>query len=236
MLTRRRDFLECADPDHPTWAVIYQLQFLREITPTFDVIGTDPYPVPDKPLSMVTDWTRRTDCAYFGFRPMWQVPQAFDWGGYRTENPGSPQNRMPTVDEMRSMSWQCIASGANGLVYYSFTAIQKESHGLPFAKAWADVCKVGAEVRRYIPVLLSVEPAPAVTGAPVAWGVRTWRKDGVTWLLVVNAQDKAGAAELTLSEEFSESLAEFGPTAEKTKACTVKISLAPNEPALYRIK
>ena len=236
MLTRRRDFLECADPDHPTWAVIYQLQFLREITPTFDVIGTDPYPVPDKQLSMVTDWTRRTDCAYFGFRPMWQVPQAFDWGGYRTENPGSPQNRMPTVDEMRSMSWQCIASGANGLVYYSFTAIQKESHGLPFAKAWADVCKVGAEVRRYIPVLLSVEPAPAVTGAPVAWGVRTWRKDGVTWLLVVNAQDKADAAELTLSEEFSESLAEFGPAAEKTKACTVKISLAPNEPALYRIR
>ena len=236
MLTRRRDFLECADPDHPTWAVIYQLQFLREITSTFDVIGTDPYPVPDKPLSMVTDWTRRTDCAYFGFRPMWQVPQAFDWGGYRTENPGSPQNRMPTVDEMRSMSWQCIASGANGLVYYSFTAIQKESHGLPFAKAWADVCKVGAEVRRYIPVLLSVEPVPAVTGAPVAWGVRTWRKDGVTWLLVVNAQDKADAAELTLSEEFSEILAEFGPAAEKTKACTVKISLAPNEPALYRIK
>ena len=236
MLTRRRDFLERTDPDHPTWAVIYQLQFLREITPTFDVIGTDPYPVPDKSLSMVTDWTRKTDSAYFGFRPMWQVPQAFDWGGYRAEHPGSPQNRMPTVDEMRSMSWQCVASGANGLVYYSFTAIQKESHGLPFAKAWADICKVGEEVRRYIPVLLSVEPAPTATGAPAAWGVRTWRKDGATWLLVVNAQDKPDAAELTLSEEFSESLAEFGPAAEKTKACTVKISLAPNEPALYRIK
>ena len=236
MLTHRRDFLERADPDHPTWAVIYQLQFLREITPTFDVIGTDPYPVPDKSLSMVTDWTRKTDRAYFGLRPMWQVPQAFDWGGYRTEHPGSPQNRMPTVDEMRSMSWQCIASGANGLVYYSFTAIQKESHGLPFAKAWADICKVGEEVRRYIPVLLSVEPAPTVTGAPAVWGVRTWRENGAMWLLVVNAQDKADAAELTLSEEFSDIAAEFGPAAEKTGVRTVKISLAPNEPALYRIK
>ena len=111
---------------------------------------------------------------------------------------------MPTVDEMRSMSWQCIASGANGLVYYSFSAIQKEAHGLPFAKAWADICKVGEEVRRYIPVLLSIEPAPTVVGAPAAWGVRIWRKDGATWLLVVNAQDKTDAAELTLSEEFSE--------------------------------
>ncbi|MBR2838803.1 MAG: hypothetical protein IKE55_08475 [Kiritimatiellae bacterium] len=236
MLTRRRDFLERADPDHPTWAVIYQLQFLREMTPTFDVIGTDPYPVPDKALSLATDWTRKTDRAFFGLRPMWQVPQAFDWGGYRPDSPGSPPNRMPTVDEMRSMSWQCVASGANGLVYYSFTAIQKESHGLPFARAWADVCRVGEEVRRYIPVLLSVEPAPTVAGVPAAWGVRTWRKDGATWLLAVNAQDTAGAAELTLSEGFSEVAAEFGPAAATTGARTIRISLAPNEPALYRIK
>ena len=164
------------------------------------------------------------------------MPQAFDWGGYRSENPGSPQNRMPTVDEMRSMSWQCIASGANGLVYYSFTAIQKEVHGLPFAKAWADICKVAGEVRRYFPVLLSVEPAPTATGAPAAWGVRTWRKDGAAWLLVVNAQDAADAAEVTLSEEFSDVVAEFGPAAERTSARTIRISLAPNEPALYKIK
>ena len=235
-LTHRRDYLEQADPDHPTWAVVYQLQFLRELSPTFDIIGTDPYPVPDKPLSMVTDWTRRTDRAYFALRPMWQVPQAFDWGGYRPECPGSPQNRMPTVDEMRSMSWQCIASGANGLVYYSYTAIQKQTHGFPFAKAWADICKVGEEVRRYIPVLLSVEPAPEVTGAPSKWGVRMWRKDGAAWLLVVNAQDKADSAALTLGEDFARVAAEFGAAAEKTGPRTLKISLAPNEPALYVIR
>ena len=91
-------------------------------------------------------------------------------------------------------------------------------------------------MRRYIPVLLSVEPAPTVAGAPAAWGVRTWRKDGATWLLVVNAQDKADTAELTLAEEFSEVAAEFGPAAEKTGTRTMRISIAPNEPALYRIK
>ena len=234
-LTHRRDFLEQADPDHPAWAVVYQLQFLRELSQTFDIIGTDPYPVPDKPLSMVTEWTRQTDRAYFALRPMWQVPQAFDWGGYRPEWPGSPENRMPTVEEMRSMSWQCIASGANGLVYYSYTAIQKQTHGFPFAKAWADICKVGEEVRRYIPVLLSVEPAPEVTGAPSKWGVRVWRKDGAAWLLVVNAQDKADSAALTLGEDFARVAAEFGAAAEKTGPRTLRISLAPNEPALYRI-
>ena len=235
-LTHRRDFLEKADPDHPTWAVIYQLQFLRDIIPTFDIIGTDPYPVPDKPLSMATDWTRKTDRAYFGFRPMWQVPQAFDWGGYRSEWPGAPQNRMPTVEEMRSMAWQCVASGANGLVFYSFTAIQKETHGFPFARAWADVCKVGEEIRRYIPVLLSAESAPAVSGAPEEWCVRIWRKDCETWLLVVNAQDKASKAELSFSESFSAVSADFGSAAERTSSRTLSVSLSPNEPALYRIK
>ena len=235
-LTHRHDFLEKADPDHPTWAVIYQLQFLRDIIPTFDVIGTDPYPVPNKPLSEAADWTRKTDRAYFGLRPMWQVPQAFDWGGYRPEWPGSPQNRMPTVEEMRSMAWQCVAFGANGLIFYSFTAIQKETHGFPFARAWADICKVGEEIRRYIPVLLSAESVPAVTGAPEEWCVRVWRKDGEVWLLVVNAQDNASRAELRLSEDIVSVGSEFGSAAEKTGARTLAVSLAPNEPALYRIK
>ena len=235
-LTRRREFLERADPDHPTWAVVYQLQFLRELTPTFDVIGTDPYPVPDKPLSMATDWTRKTDRAYFGKRPVWQVPQAFDWGSYRPEWPGAPENRMPTVDEMRSMSWQCIAEGANGLIYYSFAALQKGTHGMKFEDAWADVCKVAGEVRRYIPVLLSVEPAPTVSGISEEWSVRVWRKDGETWLLAVNAQDEPDTATLALSEDFMEIRAEFGPWAEKTGPRTLRVSLSPNQPAFYRIR
>ena len=235
-LTHRREFLERTDPDHPTWAVVYQLQFLRELTPTFDIIGTDPYPVPDKPLSMATDWTRKTDRAYFGKRAVWQVPQAFDWGSYRPEWPGAPENRMPTVEEMRSMAWQCIASGANGLVFYSFAAIQKGTHGLKFETAWADVCEVGWEIRKYMPVLLSVEPAPAVSGVPAEWCVRLWRKDGETWLLVVNAQDEACEATLTLSEDFSAMQAEFGPDAEKSGPRALRVSLAPNQPVFYRIR
>ena len=235
-LTHRRDFLEKADPDHPTWAVIYQLQFLRDIIPTCDIIGTDPYPVPDKPLSLAADWTRKTDRAYLGLRPMWQVPQAFDWGGYRPEWPGSAPNRMPTVDEMRSMAWQCVASGANGIIFYSFTAIQKQTHGLPFEKAWADICKVGEEMKKFIPVLLSVEPAPAVAGASGEWCVRTWRKDGEAWILAVNAQNRESKAALTLSEGFSSAAAEFGPAAEKTGAHTLAVTLAPYEPVLLRIK
>ena len=133
------------------------------------------------------------------------------------------------------MSWQCIAAGANGLIYYTYGTLGRPTNKTPFEKAWADICKVGEEVRRYIPVLLSVESAPEVTGAPREWGVRVWRKDGAAWLLVVNAQDKADSAALTLGEDFARVAAEFGAAAEKTGPRTLKISLAPNEPALYKI-
>ena len=138
------------------------------------------------------------------------------------------------------MSWQFIAAGANGLIYYGFSTIQvpKRKDGTPFSfdKAWTDICTVAEEVKRHIPVLLSVEDAPSVTGAPAAWGLRVWRKDGETWLLAVNAQDAADTAELTLSEDFATVTPAFGPAATKTGARTLKVSLAPNEPAFYRIK
>ena len=239
-LRMRYELLERIDPDHPTWTVLYQYDMMRAMAPTFDILGVDIYPVTTSPLSAVTQGARKTSAAMLGMRPMWHVPQSFDWGVFRDNKPGAPPYRMPTVEEMRSMSWQFIAAGANGLIYYGFSTImpQKRKDGTPFSfdKAFADVCTVAEEVRQYIPVLLSVEDAPSVTGAPESWGLRVWRKDGETWLLAVNAQDTAASAELTLSEDFASVAPAFGPAAEKTGDRTLKVSLAPNEPALYRVR
>ena len=133
------------------------------------------------------------------------------------------------------MSWQFIAAGANGLIYYTYGTLHRPTNKTPFEKAWADVCAAAGEVRRYIPVMLSDEEPPAVSGVPDAWGVRAWRKDGSVYLLAVNAQDRADAAEIVLSEEFSEVVAEFGPEAKPVGGCKVRIALGPNEPAMYRI-
>ncbi len=227
-LAARRNLLEQLDPEHPTWSVVYQIESLREYMPTFDAIGTDPYPVPERPLSMVSDWTRKTLRGCFGIRPVWQVPQAFEaW---------KPGSRMPTAEEMRRMSWQCIAAGANGLIYYTYGTLHRKTNKTPFEKAWADVCAAAGEVKRYIPVLLSVEPAPAVSGIPSKWDVRVWRKDGETFLLAVNSQEASATAELELSEDFAEVRAEFGAPAQKTGPRRLTLALVANEPALYRIK
>lgn len=183
--TRYRALREM-DPDHPVWSVLYQVTELRGYVDTSDVLGTDPYPVPG-PLGMAAEWTRLTREASFGTQPVWQVPQAFDWALFRANVPSNEvacgRNRMPTIDEMRSMTLQCIAEGANGLVFYSYTALEKMDWRRPFRDTWGDVKRIADEVKRYIPVILS-EPVPVAPTKGLS--VRVWSKEDSIWLLMCN--------------------------------------------------
>ena len=95
--------------------------------------------------------------------------------------------RMPTREEMRSMSWQAIAGGANGLIYFHFKDLRyngatKEEN----ERRWADICAVAWEVKKHEAVLLA-EPGPAVEEVPEGLVCRTWRtSDGKVRVLAVN--------------------------------------------------
>ncbi|MCF0234124.1 MAG: hypothetical protein HUK22_04000, partial [Thermoguttaceae bacterium] len=112
-LVGRRKFLEELDPGRPTWAVLYQIDEIRGYAPTCDVIGTDPYPIPQKPAGMATEWSVKTAAAGFGFQPSWQVPQAFNWASYKRKEE-QKDFRAPTFEELRNMSWAAIFGGGNG--------------------------------------------------------------------------------------------------------------------------
>ena len=110
---------------------------------------------------MALEWTRVTRDQCYGVRPMWQVPQVFDWAGYK-KGPDRDQYRAPTLDEMRAMAWQCIAAGANGLIFYSYFDLYKMDKKDSFEKRWKECLRNGRdEIKRYIPVLLSIEPCAA---------------------------------------------------------------------------
>ena len=53
-----------------------RLYDLRGFLPTTDVIGLDPYPVPEKPLRTVTDFMRGGRDKMFGVCANWSVPTA----------------------------------------------------------------------------------------------------------------------------------------------------------------
>ena len=181
-LTSFRKFLAELDPHHPTWAVEDKCSLIRAFMPSFDVIGTDPYPIPMRPLSMAGDWTRETREGSYGIRPIWQVPQTFDWAAYRK----MPENkaRAPTAAEISTMTWLCIAEGANGIFFYSFHDLKKGTRGATFEERWNVVCVAAREVKERFPILLA-EPAKAPE-VPAGVSARAWMLDGVTHTLVVN--------------------------------------------------
>lgn len=155
------------DPDHPTWVVLYQVNQVRDYLDSFDVIGTDPYPIGRSGASMAASWTAQTRRQVRGARPLWQVPQVFNWANYH-EKDAKPGYRTPTFDEMRSMAWQCIAEGANGLVFYSWFDIRRNKD-VPFDVQWERLRKIAAEIHRWAPILLSVDRVPAVAVEAPGW-------------------------------------------------------------------
>ena len=198
-LVARRRLLSEIDPDHPTYACENQIEHLRDFAGTFDIVGTDPYPIAHphnlkKPISMVGDWTRRTVEAFNGDVPVWEVLQIFDWGAYLTNSVSV--TRAPTEREIRNMAWQSIAAGANGLLPFAYHSLHRMSWRDSPDDQWAKVCRAYGEIAKYSSVFLSAERPPKVDGVPSEVFARTWRHHGKTWLLVVNARREPVTARL----------------------------------------
>ncbi len=178
------------DPNHPTWSVVYQVDDISGYINSFDCIGSDPYPIARKPASLAAEWSATTFNQVARSRPMWQVPQAFNWSIYGKNEIENQHDRTPTFEEERSMAWQCICEGATGLVFYSWTDI-KRNPDVPFATQWDRQKRIAAEFDGLAPALLSVEPAGAVKvhDAPRWLHCLTRHHDGKLYLFAVDDGD-----------------------------------------------
>jgi hypothetical protein len=191
------------DPNHPTWVVLYQFREVGAYLKSFDVIGTDPYPIGRKPASVAAEWTAETFRQVEGTRAVWQVPQVFNWGNYAHTPDEKSKGRTPTFDEMRSMTWQCIAEGATGLVFYSWFDI-KRNPDVPFDTQWEHLKRIAAEVDQMAPALLSVDPVAAAKTETAAGQRPTWlhplvkSHNGKLYLIAANDGDGEGPIRFTL--------------------------------------
>ncbi|HNX04613.1 MAG TPA: glycoside hydrolase family 2 TIM barrel-domain containing protein [Opitutales bacterium] len=219
-------FLKKLDAGHPVYAVQDRTYDLREFTPTTDVIGLDPYPVCQKPVRMVTDFMRKGRKAMFDSRPHWSVPQAFSWQWYRANT--QDIERFPTLAEMRSMNWQHIANGANGLLSFAFNCYFYPLNKQDWRTLWALTVEANREVAKMIPVLLSIEPAPLGEPASADLVCRTWVKDGDLYLLACNLSEKPLYTSVKLSDgAWKMSGAEVGTPAAMAGPSTVRFYLDP---------
>lgn len=202
-----RSLLHELDPDHPVWHVMDKKYKIRPLLGSYDVIGMDPYPVgleerlpKQSAIGEVTRSMRVCQAETLGAAPIWQVVQAFDWswdGRWKY-----PSQRFPTQEEISSMTWQAIAAGANGIVYYAFHRICKGVAPDVRDEYLRRVVAVAAEVRDRMPILLS-DPGPAVVSAPEGAVCRTWRTaSGDIALLAANATREPVAGEVSLAADM----------------------------------
>ena len=235
-LKARQGWVEALDKDHPTWSVQDIFYETRQYLGTYDVLGMDPYPVPKKPIGTVISSMRQGTAGTFASRAIWQVPQAFGWGWLkRRENKG---DRGPSKEEMANMTWQSIAGGANGIIYYAFHTLSRASDipGDCFEKAWARTKAAAFEVKKYEHMLTSLETPPAVTGGTDAVAVRAWRHEGYVYLLAVNCTAKPQTATVTVDAETSKDIeVDFGAK-PKVVGGKIEFSFEPIGYAMLKFK
>jgi hypothetical protein len=135
------------DPWHPV-SIVFMAPFIsaRTYSDALDIVMADPYPVPNSPVSVVGDVTKELTREFTGDKPVWMVPQAF--GG------GELWSREPTLQEIRSMTWQSVIRGATGIQYF----VRQGFNAFPKSPAtWSECGRMALEIAELTPWLLSDE-------------------------------------------------------------------------------
>jgi hypothetical protein len=142
-----RDFCQLVkevDPEHIT--------FVNEVPGAVvnyagigDVTGTDPYPIGarmPKSLAWVGEAVESAVRASKG-KPVWAVIQA------HRQPPANSQNRYPTPEKIRCMSYLALNHGAKGILFYAWgDAYQTEK------SIWESGFKFNPQLMEYFPILL----------------------------------------------------------------------------------
>jgi len=143
------DAIRDVDPNHLIYTTVANPALLSQYAPCTDVLSNDPYPLANGKIDTlaVASATARARAAVGPGRALWMVPQCF---GY-AKGPW----QVPTPAQERSMTYQALIEGANGLIWYVYD--DKQFKVLDHPDLWAMMQQLTAEVKALTPILF--EPA-----------------------------------------------------------------------------
>ncbi len=226
------------DPSRPSFIVLCNRRDFPVFHDTTDILGVDPYPVPNDPITRVSGFVDFGREAVNNAKPVWLVPQAFAWYQYKSKDkdrghtPTAEElrtGRAPTREEERCMTWLGIAHGATGLIYYCYYDMRV----LPqYAEMWGWMREIAGEVREFSPVLLEGEDAPGleVRRAGRDLHTRLISHGGALYLIAVNTSPEPAAAEMRLPRRVFHATALFGDSNPvECRGRTLRLPLAPLE-------
>ncbi len=181
------------DPWHPV-SIVFMAPFLssRQYADALDIVMADPYPVPDSPITMVGDAAGQLAAEFGGKKPVWIVPQAFGGGEW--------WGREPSLQELRSMTYQSIIKGARGIQYF----VRQGLNLFPKStSAWAECGRMAAEIAELTPWLLSDEESIPVRSGSNNIIATSALHDGQLVIIAVNKNNSPQRADFSIASPFS---------------------------------
>lgn len=181
------------DPWHPV-SIVFMAPFLssRLYADALDIVMADPYPVPNAPISMVANAAGQLTAEFAGKRPVWIVPQAFGGGEW--------WGREPSLQELRSMTYQSIIKGARGIQYF----VRQGLNLFPKSTAaWGECGRMAVEIAELTPWLLSDEETISVHSGSQDILASSALHDGQLIVMAVNKMNSPQRADLSIAKSVS---------------------------------
>jgi len=146
------------DPWHPVTMVFCVASAAARYARGMDVCMTDPYPIPNGPVTRVTEFCDQINRELGEAMPLWVVPQAF--GG------GEGWKREPSRQEERVMTYLALIRGATGIQYF----IRRPPATNPTSPdLWSECRRLMLELSQLTPALAGERlPWPSANTSPSA--------------------------------------------------------------------
>ena len=232
------EMVRMVDPFHPTSVVYCKPSIFSDWADCQDLHWHDPYPLPNRPLTMVEDWVRKGRQAVGEGRPAWTVLQGHDYRFWKDpkaawEVHGAPSQ--PSPEHTRCMTFLALAAGTDGLVWY-WGPRSKYRMVEDAPEAWGGIVATVQLLRRIEPWL--VAPVTEADAGVVPEPFRVWTRvhDGQRLVAVVNAGTEAATLDLDLAPWRATAAADHETGAAiPLRAGRVALSLAPGQVRLLRL-
>jgi hypothetical protein len=183
------DLIKELDPYHPVTIVFMAPHMADKYRNVMDIAMTDPYPLPNGPITQVEEYMEILNGFFHYEKPVWVVPQAFGGNEWWT--------REPDPREVRAMTYLGLVHNASGIQYF----IRKGLNGSPKSQAvWGECGAIAQEIMELLPSIAYGQPAPPAMISQSEIQARTINKNGMFTIIVVNTVNEPYEFDLQLED------------------------------------
>ena len=186
------------DPNHPSLTITYLPGEMNPLINTKDIMGLDDYPIGRGNIRDINYYTEDAYKEILEAKLFISIIQTFDWAFLNRTLISSP----PTLQEMRSMSWQGLVAGAKGLLYYCLWEFVQQNR-TTVVERWKDVIKFTDEIWEYKDVILSIDKVNKIEYTKnYNVSFKQWKYNKTNYIVIVNLEREKEIFKINLLDDY----------------------------------